>query len=126
MFCLLIETDMTIFLILVIIGLFSGVYHGFFNNQIYHDSKPDNDWHKKIHTIWIHCICSIIGSFCLYLMYKKFFTTNNFVFNIEIGDVIVLLIGLLGVVGLLPMTLWFMVLSINKLQNVFLNLIKKW
>jgi len=107
-----------------IIGLISGIYHGFYNNQIYHNSARYKNGHEKVHTIWIHIVSGLVGSFCLYFLYKKFFFVNNTVLSIGIVDLVLLLFGLLGIVGLLPMTLWFIVLSTNVLRDLFLKLLK--
>lgn len=116
---------MTVFWILLFIGIVSGVYHGFFNNKIYHDSGAYKNKHERVHIVWIHFVSGLAGSFCLYILYLKFLATQNNSLNFGVGDIAVLLIGLLGIVGLIPMTLWFMVLSINKFQDTFLDYIKK-
>ncbi len=115
---------MIAFWLFIIVGLISGIYHGFYNNQIYHNSNPNKNIHEKIHTIWIHIVSGIVGSFSLYILFTKFYI-NSHKSTIGIGEVGALLFGILGIVGLLPMALWFTVLSINKLQDAFFNLFKK-
>lgn len=115
-------TDILIVSLLISIGTISGIYHGIFNSDIYHAGDKENV-HKKIHTIWIHFVSGIIGSLCLFALFQKF--VNNYSLNITVADIGILLLAMLGIAGLLPMTLWFMVLSINKLQDTFLEFIKK-
>ena len=115
---------MITFWLFIIIGFISGIYHGFYNNQIYHNSSPSKNVHEKIHIVWMHIVCGLIGSFSLYILFNKFYI-NSHKSNVGIGEVSVLLFGILGIVGLLPMALWFTVLSINKLRDTVFNLFKK-
>ena len=111
-------------IILLVIGGLSGLFHGFFNNHIYHDSYPFKNNFEKIHTIWIHVVCGLAGSTCLYLLLSRI-NEQKYQITLSVVDLGVLFIGILGIVGLLPMTLWFTVLSINELQKTFVDLLKK-
>jgi hypothetical protein len=113
------------YITLIAIGLVSGLFHGYFNNDIYHNSHPYKNKYEKIHTIWIHIVSAVVGSSCLYFLVSKFVTLNKFSESFGLADFGILIVGLLGIVGLLPMTLWFTVLSINKIQDSFLELINK-
>lgn len=101
---------------LLSVGLMSGLYHGIYNNAIYHKNGQFNNYHERIHTLWIHFVSGLAGSFCLYLLYSKFFAGLSADF--EIADIFIFTIGFLGLVGLLPMTLWFLVLDIAKVREL--------
>ena len=123
MFCQTTNINTMVFYTLLFIGITSGIYHGIFNNNIYHDSAPNKNIHERVHTIWIHFIGGLVGSVCLYLLFNKYFLLHDLSF--QTGDIIFLFVGLIGIVGLLPMTLWFLVLSTNSLGKSFFDLFKK-
>lgn len=112
-------------ILFIIVGFVSGIYHGIFNNDIYHNSANHKNLHEKIHTIWIHIICGVAGATCLYPLYRKFISYYSPRFTINTGEIVLLIIGLILISGLGPMILWFFVLSVSKLQDAFIKLIGK-
>lgn len=124
MICVPVNINTLIISLLIFIGIISGIYHGIFNRDIYHASDKENI-HKKIHTIWIHFVSGIIGAVSLFYLYQKFILNWDSKITIALGDIVLLILGILGIVGLLPMTLWFIVLGTNKLEDLALKLIKK-
>lgn len=107
-------------------GLGSGIYHGIFNKEIYHSRESGHTRiHEKIHAFWIHVVSGVVGSVCLYFLYLKYFTPSVNDFRIEFTDFGLFLLGITGIVGLLPMGLWFVVLSIGQLQHLLKNYIDR-
>ncbi len=112
-----------IFPLFLLVGLSSGIYHGFYNQQIYHARESSKlNIHERIHTLWIHVVCSLVGSTSLYTLAYKYLLSNR-IPNFGSGDSVILLIGLLGLVGLGPMTLWFLVQTIIYSKNKIAEII---
>lgn len=92
----------------LILGIAVGLYYGRFNNDIFHKSGKFNNEFEKVQTLWIHIVCGLIGSLSLYYLFIKVFILNIGSAEFGLGDFTLLLIGILGVVGLLPRTFWFL------------------
>ena len=76
------------------------------NNNL---NKFDVTKRARFHEGWTHFICSVVGWIFLYILYKNLATTgigNINVQTISFNHFLLLLLGLLGVVGFLPLTLW--------------------
>lgn len=104
--------------IFLIIGLITGLFYGWNDYRIYfypHTNKfykkgiPPVNLPAKINAIWIHLVCGFVGAIALYLISIKLISDypNKIVGALAWQDFVVLLIGLLGITGLLPRTLWF-------------------
>lgn len=94
----------------ILVGFISGVYHGIYNKEIYHPREKGNlGVHERIHTFWIHIVCGLAGTVCLYTLSRKYLFSHHNSVVFGSGDVGILLFGLIGSVGLGPMTLWFLV-----------------
>lgn len=94
--------------LLLLSGVISGVYHGLYTLSLWR--KDDKDKHKdrqnipyEVNTLWLHILCGIIASICLYLIVSKTTLTQNF----SIVDILLFIIVLVGYAGLLPRTMWF-------------------
>jgi len=93
---------------LLLSGALSGTYHGLFTLSLWR--KDDKDKHKhrtnapyEINTLWVHLVCGLVASACLYLLANKTDFRNSF----SPIDIFFLIIALVGYAGLLPRTLWF-------------------
>jgi len=71
--------------------------------------KIDVTKRARFHEFWTHLICSMIGWVCLYILYNDLFRQglNSIdIRSITANHFLLLLVGLLGVIGFLPLTLW--------------------
>lgn len=113
-------------ILFIIAGIFHGIYYGLNNHEIFHHNNSDKrSKESKIHELWIHLLCSIAGSLALYFLLTQICYSNRlnvFIFkNLNFSTLILFLISLLGLAGLLPMTLWFFARS----GDILASLIKK-
>ena len=100
----------------ILFGVTVGLYYGWFNNDIFHKSGKFNNEFEKVHTLWIHIVCGLAGSISLFILLTKFpFSSSEF----GLGDFALLLFGILGIVGLLPRTFWFLANSGNLFERLF-------
>ena len=108
-------------LFLFISAIVSGINYGLNNDTIWEPKSfwihkdmieiDENEKHKEIlykhHQLWVHLVCSIVGfvAFCILLNRIGFwhFTQPR----LELADLILLILALLGYTGLLPRALWF-------------------
>lgn len=71
--------------------------------------KFDVTKRARFHEFWTHSVCSLTGWGSLYVLYINLFRqgfNNVDIKSITANHFILLLIGLLGVIGFLPLTLW--------------------
>ena len=68
--------------------------------------------------IWVHIICSITGVLSLYILFDLHKNNSLQVSNLYLSDFILFIVGILGITGLLPMTLWFFANSSKILENL--------
>jgi len=88
----------------ITVGLFIGLYYGWFNNNIFHRSERFNNEFEKVHALWIHIVCGLASSASLFVISNRFpFVSPGF----GVGDFALLIFGILGISGLLPRALWF-------------------
>lgn len=97
--------DVPIIVWFITLGLFIGLYYGWFNNDIFHQSHKFNNEFEKVQALWIHLVSGLLSSFGLYILYQKFIPKFP-EFGLE--DFALLVFVMLGVTGLLPRTLWFL------------------
>jgi len=105
---------------LVLMGLLSGIYHGLYNNNIYHNSlkskvPESKNLHERVHIIWIHTVCGVVGSISLYLLFSKHLS-NSSEAGLNLTDLILALSGLIAFTGLGPMAIWFTVTSLAEVR----------
>ncbi len=100
----------------IIIGLSLGSYYGWFNNDIFHQSGKFNNEFEKVHALWIHLVCGFVASMSLYILFNKFPFSSM---DVGLEDFALLIFGVLGVVGLLPRTFWFLANSGDLLKKLF-------
>lgn len=104
--------------IFLIIGAITGLFYGWNDYRIYfypHTDKyykgkiPPVNWIARLNALWVHLVCGIAGAIAFYLVYIKLIShcQSRFLMNLTWQDFVVMLIGLLGITGLLPRTLWF-------------------
>ena len=87
------------------LGLIIGLYYGYFNNSVFHQSAKFNNEYEKVQALWIHIVCGQASALTCYLLYEKA-TTNLSSFGLtEFG---LLLFTILGICGLLPRAFWFL------------------
>lgn len=97
-------------------GLSIGIYYGWFNNDIFHQSGKFNNEFEKVHALYIHVVCSLAGSASLFILFNKFpFISVEF----STGDFLLLIFGILGIVGLLPRMFWFLANSGDLIKKLF-------
>lgn len=100
----------------IVIGLSVGIYYGWFNNDIFHQSAKFNNEFEKVHALWIHIVCGLAGSIILFILFNKYpFSSSEF----GLGDFALLIFGILGIVGLLPRTFWFLANSGDLFKKFF-------
>lgn len=112
---------MTVDLLFLVIGVGLSLFYGLCSYRVFiyphtDDVYTKNDLKKfdvtkraRFHEGWTHFICSVIGWICLYILYKNLVATGIGSINVQaitFNHFLLLLIGLLGVVGFLPLTLW--------------------
>jgi len=103
-------------ILVVAVGLSVGIYYGWFNNDIFHQSGKFNNEFEKAHALWIHIACGFTASISLFLLYNKFpYSSVDF----NLGDFALLIFGILGITGLLPRTFWFLANSSDLLRKFF-------
>jgi len=105
----------------IILGTIFSLFYGVFCKQIWFpDIKITKS--KYAHEIWFNFISSLVGWVSFYILYKSLFA--SFVFTTDIiswQSIILFLIGMLGITGLLPYTIW----SISRMPNETVKLIEK-
>lgn len=74
---------------------------------------------RYIHEIWFNFIGSFVGWISLYIVYKSLynFSWENLVINIGWQHLIMFMLGILGITGLLPYTLWGLSRSADFIVN---------
>jgi len=93
-----------------------GLYYGWFNNDIFHQSRKFNNEFEKAHALWIHIVCGLAGSISLFILFNKLvFSSSEF----SLGDFALLIFGILGIVGLLPRTFWLLANNSNLFEKLF-------
>ncbi len=99
---------------LLLSGLFSGFYYGYCDDILWGGGRKDNKAHNdpvkyNMHLLWVHVVSGLVGAISLYLLSTKIDLANPAITlqRLKIDDVILLIISLLGYVGLLPRTIWF-------------------
>ena len=105
LFLLFQNCSVPIILWFIILGLVSGLYYGWFNNDIFHQSGKFNNEFEKVQALWIHLVCGFLSSIGLFILYQKFIQKFS-EFGLE--DFALLIFAMLGITGLLPRTLWFL------------------
>jgi len=100
----------------IALGFSIGLYYGWFNNDIFHQSAKFNNEFEKVHALWIHIVSGLAGSVSLFVLFNKYpFFTSEF----GLGDFGLLILGILGIVGLLPRTFWFLANSGDLFKKLF-------
>ena len=112
---------MVIDLLFILLGSAFSLFYAFSSYRIFTYPHTDDVYIKnnlkkfdvtkraRLHEFWTHLICSVSGWVCLYILYSNLLKQGLDKVDIRIITVnhfLLLLIGLLGVVGFLPLTLW--------------------
>lgn len=100
------------FIYLIISGLISGLYYGYYNDIIWRPNSItlSNNMPYRMHQLWVHIICGFVGSVGLYLLTVKLNLNepSKTLTNLDLGTLVVFIVTMLSYVGLLPRTLWFL------------------
>lgn len=94
-------------IILLLSGIFVGLFYGAHNNLIWGGHEPG--YYENIHNRWVHFIGGIIGAISAYLLMSRisFGDPSSIASNFEWADLALFLIMVLGYTGYIPRTLWF-------------------
>lgn len=119
------------YLFLFVSAILLGIYYGFFNYRIFHyphtdefyreylstkksrnegyfDEVPAENNVAKINSIWVHIVCTIVGSLALHFFNLRFSSLSGQIKNEEIVlNSMLFLVALGGYTGLLPRWIWF-------------------
>lgn len=93
-----------------IISLIFSLYYSLCAEMIFWTKEQRDNYHKdyslikRFHQIWLNFVGSALGWFSLYLFF--YVVQNVEVKEISFADILLLIIGLLGIIGWLPMTLF--------------------
>lgn len=95
-------------IIFLIIALGFSLFYGFRCKQIWFPESLSITRDRWLHEVWFNFTGSLIGWICIFAIYKSLsvFSWQTLVANILWQHIILFLIGLLGITGLLPYTLW--------------------
>lgn len=93
---------------LLLSGFLSGLYYGY-NDDILWSVGRKNNVKYNTHLLWIHIICGLVAAISLYLLSSKInlMDLKTTLIELKIEDTVLFVISLLGYMGLLPRTFWF-------------------
>jgi hypothetical protein len=96
------------FYTLLFSGFLSGLYYGY-NDDVIWSTGRTNNVRYNIHLLWVHIICGLVAAMSLYLLSVKTNLLNpeTVFIDLKVDDTIFFLVSLLGYIGLLPRTFWF-------------------
>ena len=90
-----------------------------------YNGVPQLTQSAKMNSVWVHLLCSLSGAIALFFLSLRlrYILVLNTLPSDYLGfsELVLFLIGLLGLSGLLPMTLWFFARS----GDMLASLIKK-
>lgn len=98
--------------LILLLGFFISLFYGFKAVWIFMYPSPDRNPKKHtkswwMHQIWINFAGSFIGWVCIYVLIISFGAdVKASASSISFGHVFLFIVGLLGVMGFLPLTLW--------------------
>lgn len=94
--------------LLLLSGFLSGFYYGYNDDNLWGGGRKDNIKYNT-HLLWVHIICGLVAAISLYLLSVKINLLNPVMtlHRLKIDDTILFAISLLGYMGLLPRTFWF-------------------
>lgn len=113
--------------IFLIIGFCFSIFYGFRCFQIHAIEKGKLELETKMHQWWFNFVGAAIGWLALFIFYKSLGQISdnwnnlaNIASALNWNHYILLLIGSMGIVGLLPYTLW----SLSRTPDKFIEGIK--
>ncbi len=109
--------------IFLIVALLFSLFYGFFCKQIWFPENKNITKSRWLHEVWFNFVGSLIGWICIYAIYKSLsiFTWQTLVSNILWQHIILFLVGVLGIIGLLPYVLWGISRAVDQLISKILG-----
>lgn len=95
-------------------GFLSGLYYGYNDDILWGGGRKSGKTHTdsiryNVHLLWIHVVSGLVGAISLYLLSTKINLINptSTLHNLNFNDAFLFITSLLGYMGLLPRTFWF-------------------
>ncbi len=84
------------------------LFYGLAFKQIWMSTSSKLTKSRWFHEAWFNFVGSLIGWICMFAIYESLFNFpwQTLVINISWQHIILFVIGILGITGLLPYTLW--------------------
>lgn len=99
--------------LIIIFGVIFSLFYGFNAVEIFQRSNPNKKYPNSclswwIHQRWINFIGSVIGWICVFILYSSLtpFDLQDVARHIVAGHILLFTIGVLGIMGFLPLTFW--------------------
>lgn len=95
-------------LLFFLTALIFSISYGFWCKEIWFPDDDSLSISRYIYEIWFNFIGSFVGWMSLYVLYRSFLNSTwiELATTISWTHLFLLIIGLLGITGLLPYTLW--------------------
>ena len=100
------------FILILSSGVISGLYYGCYNDIIWRTNSEDKLSklpHYRAHQMWIHILCSSVGSLALYYLITliDFNNPSQVLEKYGFNFFILSFVTIMGYIGLLPRFLWY-------------------
>lgn len=107
------------------IGFIVSVLYGFFADKIFWDKEQRSKYYKEssypkhIHQFWLNFVGSFVGWFSIYLFLNILLHVR--LSELSIAHILLLGLGIIGIVGWLPMTLLGVATSLGEIVRKLLG-----